>query len=197
MPSPLLSVPSAHPAPIRPSSGREWLGGPDSALAGERHVLQARVARARAEQRDVLQARIVLAAAHAEPNARIAARLAVSLDTIRKWRGRFATGRLDGLQDLPRSGRPRVFKPVVAAEVKALACSLPAEYGLPLSCWTCADLAREVIERGVVESLSASTVRRILDQDVIKPWQCRSWIFPRDPDFAVKAGRVLDLYARR
>lgn len=164
---------------------------------GERHVLQARVARARAEQRDVLRARIVLAAAHAEPNARIAARLAVSLDTVRKWRGRFATGRLDGLQDLPRSGRPRVFKPVVAAEVKALACSLPAEYGLPLSCWTCADLAREVIERGVVESLSASTVRRILAEDVIKPWQCRSWIFPRDPDFAVKAGRVLDLYARR
>ena len=164
---------------------------------GERHVLQARVARARAEQRDVLRARIVLAAAHAEPNARIAARLAVSLDTVRTWRCRFATGRLDGLQDLPRSGRPRVFEPVVAAEVKALACSLPAEHGLPLSCWTCADLAREVIERGVVESLSASTVRRILAEDVIKAWQCRSWIFPRDPDFAVKAGRVLELSARR
>src|SRR5206468_9542669 len=28
------------------------------------------------------------------------------------------------------------------------------------------------------------------------PWQHRSWIFPRDPDFAVKAARVLDLYAR-
>lgn len=25
----------------------------------------------------------------------------------------------------------------------------------------------------------------------------RTWIFPRDPDFAVKAGRILDLYARR
>ncbi len=31
----------------------------------------------------------------------------------------------------------------------------------------------------------------------VKPWQCRSWIFPRDPDFAAKAGRVLDLYDRR
>ena len=28
------------------------------------------------------------------------------------------------------------------------------------------------------------------------PWQHRSWIFPRDPDFAFKAGRVLDQYAR-
>jgi len=111
--------------------------------------------------------------------------------------GRFAAGRLKGLADLPRSGRPRVFSPVVAAEVKAIACSLPAERGLPISAWTCAEIAQEAVERDVVGSLSASTVRRILDDDVIKPWQCRSWIFPRDPGFGPKAGRVLDLYARR
>ena len=44
--------------------------------------------------------------------------------------------------------------------------------------------------------MSASTVRRWLAADAIKPWQHRSWIFPRDPDFAFKAARVLDLYAR-
>ena len=44
--------------------------------------------------------------------------------------------------------------------------------------------------------MSASTVRRWLAADALKPWQHRSWIFPRDPDFAVKAARVLDLYAR-
>ena len=48
----------------------------------------------------------------------------------------------------------------------------------------------------MVASVSASTVRRWLAEDAIKPWQHRSWIFPRDPDFAVKANRVLDLYAR-
>jgi len=63
---------------------------------GERQVLQARVARARAEQRDVLRARIVLAAAGKDPNAVIAARLSVTVDTVRKWRGRFATRRLEG-----------------------------------------------------------------------------------------------------
>ena len=42
----------------------------------------------------------------------------------------------------------------------------------------------------------ASTVRRILAADTIKPWQYRSWLFIRDPDFAAKATRVLDLYAR-
>ena len=164
---------------------------------GERQVLQARVARARAEQRDVLRARIVLAAAAGVPNVQIAARLGVTEDTVRKWRGRFATDRLDGLNDLPRSGRPKVFAPVVVAQVKAIACSLPAEQGLPLSAWTCAEIAQEAIERGVAPTISASTVGRILARDVIKPWQCRSWIFPRDPDFGPKAGRVLDLYARR
>ena len=45
-------------------------------------------------------------------------------------------------------------------------------------------------------ALAWSTVRRWLDADVIRPWQHRSWIFPRDPYFAVRAGRVLDLYQR-
>jgi hypothetical protein len=80
--------------------------------------------------------------------------------------------------------------------VKALACELPADTGLPLAKWSCPDLAAEATRRGVVASVSASTVRRWLAADAIKPWQHRSWIFPRDPDFAVKAGRVLDLYAR-
>jgi hypothetical protein len=58
-------------------------------------------------------------------------------------------------------------------------------------------LACEAVKRAVVPAVSASTVRRWLREDAIKPWQYRSWIFPRDPDFAVKAGRVLDLYDRR
>lgn len=44
--------------------------------------------------------------------------------------------------------------------------------------------------------MSASTVRRWLGQDTLKPWQYRSWIFITDPDFRPKAERVLDLYAR-
>jgi hypothetical protein len=43
--------------------------------------------------------------------------------------------------------------------------------------------------------MSASTIGRVLDRDALKPWQHRSWIAPRDPQFAAKAGRVLDLYA--
>lgn len=43
--------------------------------------------------------------------------------------------------------------------------------------------------------MSASTIWRILDRDALKPWRHQSWLFPRDPQFAAKAGRVLDLYA--
>ena len=38
---------------------------------------------------------------------------------------------------------------------------------------------------------------RWLRADAIRPWQYRSWIFPTDPDFAAKAGRILDLYQGR
>lgn len=40
-----------------------------------------------------------------------------------------------------------------------------------------------------------TAVWRILHNDAIRPWFHRSWIFPRDPNFAVKAAVALDLYA--
>jgi len=144
----------------------------------------------------VVRAKIVRLAAAGLTNGVIASQLGLKVDTVRKWRGRFATGRLDGLKDQPRSGRPPRFTPVQRAEVKAMACQLPATYGIPLSRWSCPELAVELIAAGVAPAMSASTVRRILARDAIKPWQYRSWISIRDPDFAAKAKRVLDLYAR-
>lgn len=147
--------------------------------------------------RDKIRARIVLLAAREWPNTRIAAEVGVGVDTVRTWRGRFAAEGLAGLVDRPRSGRPSRFTPVQVAQVKSLACQLPADAGAPLSRWSCPELAREAVTQDVVEAVSASTVRRWLAADAIKPWQFRSWLFPRDPDFATKAQRVLDLYERR
>jgi hypothetical protein len=79
-------------------------------------------------------------------------------------------------------------------QVKALACELPHQHGLPLSRYSGRDLVKEVARRGLVASISGRTLWRWLDQDAIRPWQHRSWIFPRDPNFQVKAERVLDLY---
>ena len=79
-------------------------------------------------------------------------------------------------------------------QVKAIACELPKESGQPLSRYSGQDLVREVARRGIVAKISGRTIWRWLDEDAIRPWQHRSWIFPRDPDFQTKAERVLDLY---
>ncbi len=80
--------------------------------------------------------------------------------------------------------------------VTALACELPARCGVPLSRWSRAELQQEVLAQGLVAAISGRTIWRWLSADAIRPWRYRSWIFPRDPDFARKAGRILDLYER-
>jgi transposase len=149
-----------------------------------------------APYQQVIRVRIVLDAARGDSNAQIARRHAITVDTVRTWRGRYADEGMAGLRDRKRSGRPARFTPVQVAEVKALACQLPAETGVPLSRWSCPDLAVEAVGRGIAAAISASTIRRILARDALKPWQYQSWLFVRDPDFAAKAARVLDLYAR-
>ena len=165
--------------------------------AADQAILSAQARSARAQHRMVIRAKIVLAAANGQPNAAIAADLGMHTDTVRKWRRRFCQHGMDGLGDRPRSGRPADFTPVQVAEVKALACTPPPDAGVPLARWSAAELACEAISQGLVEAISAATVGRWLAADAIKPWQHRSWIFPRDPDFAAKAATVLDLYDRR
>ena len=94
-----------------------------------------------------------------------------------------------------RAGRA-VFPPEEVAQVKAIACELPETEGVPLSRFSRTELHRLVVERGVTEA-SASTIWRWLHDDALRPWQQRSWVFPRDPDFEAKAARVLDLYEGR
>ncbi|HWM98981.1 MAG TPA: IS630 family transposase [Streptosporangiaceae bacterium] len=162
--------------------------------AGERKRLNKRARGAKTGYRDWLRAQVVLAAARGWASARIAADLHVSVDTVRKWRGRFAARGLDGLVDLPRSGRPRRISALERAAVVALACQLPAATGVPLARWSGPELAAEITKAGLASPISPSSVLRILAEHPIKPWQYQSWIYPRDPDFAAKATVILDLY---
>jgi hypothetical protein len=91
---------------------------------------------------------------------------------------------------------PELFPPELVVQVKALACQLPKQVGLPLSRWSMAELAQHVCQSGLIASVSESTIWRWLHEDAIRPWFHRCWIFPRDPNFAAKAGRILDLYER-
>lgn len=86
------------------------------------------------------------------------------------------------------------FPPDISVEIKALACQLPKELGLPFSKLSHKQIAQEAIDRGIVASISGTTVWRWLNADAICPWHYRSWLCPRDPQFAQKAGHVLDLY---
>ncbi len=91
-------------------------------------------------------------------------------------------------------GASPFFPPRDQAIVKAIACEAVHETELPLSRLSTSDLAARAAE-ALGRPISPSTVWRILDADAIKPWRYEYWIFPRDPQFADKAGRVLDLYA--
>ena len=92
------------------------------------------------------------------------------------------------------AGAPRFFPPEIVMEIKALACQLPRDLGLPFSRLTRDEIARQAVTRGITASISGATVWRWLSQDAIRPWCYRSWIWPRDPQFEHKAGIILDLY---
>ena len=148
--------------------------------------------------RDVVRAKIVLMASVGLSNDRIAAHLDTPRQIVSKWRKRFYSQRLLGLDELPRSGRPAGFSPPgIVIAIKALACELPSRLGLPLARWTISELRQEAMASGIVAKISGTTLWRWLGQDALHPWRHHTWIFPGDPNFARKAGRVLDLYQRR
>jgi transposase len=167
---------------------------PVTLTASERKTLKKRVRGRKSPHRDRERAQIVLLAARPWPNAQIARHLRISEDTVRLWRGRFAGEGLAGLADRPRAGRPRTITALQRAEICALACQLPAATGVPLAHWTGPELRTEIVGAGVINEISVSSIRRILAENPIKPWQYQSWIFPRDRDFTAKASVILDLY---
>jgi hypothetical protein len=114
-----------------------------------------------------------------------------------------ACGENDSLKNVFREsknvhgrGVPGLFPPDLVVQIKAIACEIPSTCQMPLSRWSAADVARFARQSGIAATISDSTVWRWLHEDAIRPWQHRSWIFPRDPYFPIKAGRILDLYER-
>jgi hypothetical protein len=96
----------------------------------------------------------------------------------------------------PAAGASPPFPPLDRSVVAALACERVAQTRLPLSRLSLGDLAR-LASGELGKPISRTTVRRVLDEDAIKPWRYQHWIFPRAPDFFRKAAVVLDLYEGR
>jgi len=156
-----------------------------------RRTLERLAASARAQVRDVLRARIVLAADDGLTNAAIARELAITVNTVRKWRGRFAGHGQDALKDAKRSGRPKVYDDTVRVAIVAAATSTPPH---PTATWTHQAIARRVAGT-VFAAVSPSQVGRILADLDLKPHKVRGWLTRRDtPDFWQRAEHIFTLY---
>jgi hypothetical protein len=99
---------------------------------------------------------------------------------------------------IPLAAGPKgVFPPEVAIHVVRLACERPDPLGPSLSQWDCAELARQLIAEGIVEDISAATVRRTLTAQQLKPWRHHAWLHPkqpRDAAFYATIVALIDLY---
>jgi len=164
---------------------------------GEERELRRRARQQTRAYREVLRAKIVLLAAAGLENAEIARRLDTTREAVSCWRKRFHGERLQGLEDRPRAGRPRRFPPRGGGGGEGDRLPVAERARGPAFPLSSAEIAREAVAGGIVERVSGATVWRWLAEDAIRPWNYRSWIFPRDPDFRAKATRVLDLYAGR
>jgi DDE superfamily endonuclease/homeodomain-containing protein len=144
----------------------------------------------------VQRAQIVLLA-HRHPewqNAIIAQQVGCHVNTVKRWRQRGPS--TDSLRDAPRAGTRHTFTPLQRAQVVALACSAPRQYGKPWQRWSGEKLAQVAVEQHLVATIAPGTIRRWLQADKMKPWRYHSWQHSTDPQFVEKAGPVLDLYAQ-
>jgi transposase len=125
----------------------------------ERLELARRVRAQTTPQRMVRRCRVVLMAAEGVPSRRIAPEVGMSEQYVGMWRRWFAADRLVGLEDRPRSGRPRVYGHDERVKVVARAASAPPAH---VSHWSHDLLARDMAAMGI----SASHVRDIGSVDL-------------------------------
>ena len=129
-----------------------------SLTAAERRELAARARNYTSPYRDVIRAKIVLLAATGLGNDEIGARLDTPRQIVSKWRHRFFHDRLAGSTRSRAAGVQPAFPPNVIVEVKRIACERPMGAGVPLARWSLTELHREVLTRGVVATISGTTL---------------------------------------
>ena len=164
-----------------------------------RHRLEAIVRQHHAPRSLVVRARIILMAGAGVGVRETARELDVGRATVQRWRARWRTSEgqafAERLRDAPRPGTPPTFEPEQICAIIALACESPSDSGRPFTHWTQATLAAAAAESGIVESISAHSVGRLLREVDLKPHRTRGWInTPRDADFESKCRDVCQTY---
>jgi transposase len=158
---------------------------------GDRMALE-RIARSgTAQARMVERAHIVLQAGEGRSAAEIGRLLGCSANTAQKWRARYEHDGIDGLGDLPRSGKPLTYSQAERARLIAKACTRPPEtpHGAQQERWTYEQLGQAV-------GMSGSQAHVILQRAQIKPHLTDYWIMSdfSGPEFEERLKEVCGLY---
>ena len=153
--------------------------------AAERAQLERWARRPKSAQALAQRSRIVLACAAGETNQGVAERLGVSVPTVRKWRGRFAVDRLEGLVDEPRPGRPRsVTDDQVEDVIVRTLESAPPDGGTH---WSTRQMAR-------ASGLSQTTISKVWRAFGLQPHRVEHWKLSKDALFVDKVRDIVGLY---
>ena len=163
----------------------------------EKRELVEIIRRQSGEARLYRRARIVLLRASGESIHEIARQMGTSRARVREWLYRFDEGRVEGLSDRPRAGRPSVITALERHQVIATACQSPDDFGLARNTWTHESLADALVASGRVRSISSSEVGRILESADLKPHRVKMWCHSNDPDFQKKMRAIVRLYVKR
>jgi transposase len=155
-------------------------------LTGDERTQLERWARRRTSAQGLAtRCRIVLACARGETNMAVAEQIGVSVPTVRRWRGRFAEARLDGLLDEPRPGRPRKITDEKVEEVivKTLE-AVPPDGGTH---WSTRQMA-------AATGLNQTAISRIWRAFSLQPHRVEHWKLSKDPLFVEKVRDIVGLY---
>jgi len=145
-----------------------------------------------------LRAQIILRAADADTpsNVQIGHDLGCSNRTVGKWRQRYYHLGFQGLQDAPRSGRPRTIAPATRVRIISVASDLPQAQERPVTRWTLAEIVTTLLDALNTDAISRSSIWRILQDVDLKPHKSAYWLNSHDEQFASKAQGICQLYAK-
>jgi len=122
-------------------------------------------------QQMALRGRIILAAGEGKTNSAIAATFKISINTAQCWRNRWVKAQTisyadlsleDRLEDRPRPGAPSRITADQRCQIEALACETPEKSERPINRWTAREIADEVLQRKIVDHISARHAARLL-----------------------------------
>ena len=137
------------------------------------------------QYRFVQRINAILLAAEGQNNKQIAHKVGLSVVAVSHWRTRFARRGIEGLNDLPRSGKPPKYGHTERLKLIDVACQPPSLKER----WTVRELSEKT-------GISKSHLHRIMHELDLKPHQFKMWLFSHDPEFEAKQADIVGLYIK-